>query len=109
MDGVRVPALESPIGYNICKGKLSFPISRVLDPNGVSPTLTATDSHKLGVYVNDHCLRRLNQLEMKRICGFPDEFIVPEGVNAYDLFGNMATPPVLRAIFAQLFSLEGQS
>jgi DNA (cytosine-5)-methyltransferase 1 len=101
---VRVPAPDSPIGYNICKGKLSFPISRILDPDGVSPTLTATDSNKLGVFVNDHCVRRLNKLEMRRICGFPDEFIVPDGVNAYDLFGNMATPPVLKAIFDQLFS-----
>jgi site-specific DNA-cytosine methylase len=41
---------------------------------------------------------------MRRICGFPDEFIVPDGVNAYDLFGNMATPPVLKAIFDQLFT-----
>ena len=36
--------------------------------------------------------------EMKKICGFPDTFIVPEHVNYGDLFGNMATPPVLEAI-----------
>jgi hypothetical protein len=40
---------------------------------------------------------------MKKICGFPDSFIISTHVNYSDLFGNMATPPVLKEIFELLF------
>ena len=59
VDGERVYKEELPEGYNICKGKLSFPISKILDPNDISPTLTATDSHKLAVIINDNTIRNL--------------------------------------------------
>ena len=91
-----------PEGYNICKGKLSFPISKILDPNDISPTLTATDSHKLAVIIDENTIRNLSSTEMKKICGFPDSFIVPNHVNYGDLFGNMATPPVIKEIFEVL-------
>lgn len=103
IDGKRIYKDDSQEGYNICKGKLSFPISKILDHNDISPTLTATDSHKLAVIINDKILRTLTSDEMKKICGFPDAFIVPKHVNYYDLFGNMATPPVLEAIFKMIF------
>lgn len=99
IDGKRKYKEELPEGYNICKGKLSFPISKILDPNDISPTLTATDSHKLAVIVDENTIRNLTSTEMKKICGFPDSFIVPNHVNYADLFGNMATPPVIKAIF----------
>ena len=102
IDGKREYKEELPEGYNICKGKLSFPISKILDPNDISPTLTATDSHKLAVIINDNTIRNLSSTEMKKICGFPDTFVVPEHVNYTDLFGNMATPPVIKAIFEVL-------
>ena len=57
IDGKRVYKEDGDIGYNICKGKLSYPLSKVLHPDDVSPTLTATDSHKLGIVVNN-CIRR---------------------------------------------------
>lgn len=101
--GKRQYKTDSDEGYNICKGKLSFPISKILDPNDVSPTLTATDSHKLGVIINNRIIRNLNVNEIKKLCGFPDSFIIPAHVNYYDLFGNMATPPVLEAIFRTMF------
>lgn len=99
IDGKRVYKEDSEEGYNICKGKLSFPISKILDPNDISPTLTATDSHKLAVIIKNKFVRNLTANEIKKICGFPDKFIVPNHVNYYDLFGNMATPPVIEAIF----------
>lgn len=99
VDGKRVYKEELPEGYNICKGKLSFPISKILDPNDISPTLTATDSHKLAVIINDSTIRNISSMEMKKICGFPDSFLIPENVNYGDLFGNMATPPVIKEIF----------
>lgn len=91
-------------GYNICKGKLSFPISVVLNPNDVCPTLTATDGCKLAVMIDELHIRSLNNIELKRVCGFPDDFIVPEHVKKYDLFGNMVTPPVVTKILHQIFS-----
>ena len=100
INGRRVYKDESPEGY---KGKLSFPISKILDPNDISPTLTATDSHKLAVIIDDNTIRNLTSTEMKKICGFPDSFVVPEHVNYGDLFGNMATPPVIKSIFDVLF------
>lgn len=104
--GKRVYKVDSQDGYNICKGKLSFPISAILDPQSIAPTLTATDSHKLGILINDNILRQLTSDEIKKICGFPDSFIVPTHVNYFDLFGNMATPPVLEILFRLLFDLK---
>ena len=102
VNGKRQYKEELPEGYNICKGKLSFPISKILDPNDVSPTLTATDSHKLAVIIDENTIRKLSSTEMKKMCGFPDSFIVPNHVNYGDLFGNMATPPVIKEIFEVL-------
>ena len=102
VNGKRKYKNELPEGYNICRGKLSFPISEILDPNHISPTLTATDSHKLAVIIDENTIRNLSSTEMKKICGFPDTFVVPEHVNYGDLFGNMATPPVIKEIFEVL-------
>ena len=89
------------IGYNISKGKLSFPISKILHPNEFAPTLTATDSSKLAVCV-DTTIRQLNERELKRLCGFPETYIIPPKVNKYDLFGNMVCPPVITEILESL-------
>ena len=104
VDGKRVYKQDSEEGYNICKGKLSFPISKILDPNNISPTLTATDSHKLAVIIDNTVIRHLTSFEMKKICGFPDTFIIPDHVNYSDLFGNMATPPVIEAILRLIYN-----
>lgn len=89
-------------GYNICKGKLSFPVSRILNPDEICPTLTATDSNRLAVVIGN-TVRKLNHLELKRVCGFPETLQIPEHVNVYDLFGNMATPPVLYKLIELMF------
>lgn len=101
VNGKRVPKESLPIGYNIAKGKLSFPISKILHPDELTPTLTATDSSKLAVYVKG-CIRQLNEKELKALCGFPSSMKLPAGVNMYDLFGNMVCPPVITAILASL-------
>ena len=101
VEGKRIYKLDSPIGYNISKGKLSFPISKILDPEKLSPTLTATDSSKLAVFVNN-TIRQLNEKELKRLCGFPESMQLPPRVNKYDLFGNMVCPPVITEILESL-------
>jgi len=104
IEGKRVYKEDAAVGYNICKGKLSFPISKILDPNDIAPTLTATDSNRLAVIINEKVIRKLTRNELKKICGFPDTFVVPEHVNYYNLFGNMATPPVIEAILNLIFN-----
>ena len=44
---VREEDESKPRGYNIVAGKLSFDISKILDPNDVAPTLVAMDMNKL--------------------------------------------------------------
>jgi len=99
VNGSREYKEDSEEGYNICKGKLSFPISKILDPEGICPTLTATDSNKLALLIENNTIRQINKKEIKKICGFPDTFQIPNNVNYFDLFGNMATPPVLEELF----------
>ena len=99
VNGSREYKEDSEEGYNICKGKLSFPISKILDPEGICPTLTATDSNKLALLIEHNTIRQINKKEIKKICGFPDTFEIPNNVNYFDLFGNMATPPVLEELF----------
>ena len=53
--------------------------------------------------IDENTIRNLSSTEMKKMCGFPDSFIVPNHVNYGDLFGNMATPPVIKEIFEVLF------
>ncbi len=89
---------DKPKGYNLSKGKLSHKISTILDPDSICPTLTATDASKLVVFLDGQHLRRLTAIELKRICGFPDDYIVPGCVNKFDLFGNMCPPPFITAI-----------
>lgn len=101
INGKREYRLDIPIGYNINKGKLSFPISKILNPDDIAPTLTATDSSKLALYVNN-TIRQLNHLELKRLCGFPEKMILPQNVNIYDLFGNMVCPPIITYIMTYL-------
>jgi len=101
IDGKRVQNINIPIGYNISKGKLSFPVSKILHPDEKCPTLTATDSNKLAVCVGK-TIRRLNAMELKRLCGFPESMLLPENVKMYDLFGNMVCPTVITSILESL-------
>jgi len=103
VDRKRIYKEDSERGYNICKGKLSFPVSRILDPEGVSPTLTATDCCKLVVIIDDIYMRKLTALELKRLCGYPDEFKMTESVNMYDLFGNTLMPPIVRQLVRLIY------
>jgi DNA (cytosine-5)-methyltransferase 1 len=105
INGKRVYKEDSLEGYNICKGKLSFPISTILDPNGICPTLTATDSSKLVFIIDNKYIRRLTDNELKKICGFPVTFQIPTNVDKFDLFGNMVTPPVIVSILKQILEV----
>lgn len=98
----REPDPTKPMGYNIVAGKLSFPISKVLSPYEVAPTLVAMDMQKL--YVGDNGgLRKLSLREGLRLCGYPDNIIfnVSES-EGFDLLGNTVVVPVIKAVAGRL-------
>ena len=85
-------------GYNIVAGKLSYEINKILDPKHFTPTLVATDLDRV-VVADGQGLRRLTDIEQKRLFGFPDNFQLPINSKlAHDLFGNTVPIPVVTAI-----------
>ncbi|MEM9543016.1 MAG: DNA (cytosine-5-)-methyltransferase [Cyanobacteria bacterium P01_E01_bin.42] len=102
----RQPRTDLPKGYNIITGKLSFEINKILDPNGIAPTLVATDIERLAV-VDGHGLRKLTIREGLRLFGFPDRYQIelPER-KAFDLLGNTVVVPVIEKIVHCLYSLD---
>ncbi|WP_017303708.1 DNA (cytosine-5-)-methyltransferase [Spirulina subsalsa] len=93
-------------GYNIVVGKLSFPITKILHPHDVTPTLVATDMQKLAV-VDGEGLRYLTIREGLRLFGFPDDYKInlpPE--KAYDLLGNTVVIPVIEAIVQKMLEMS---
>ncbi len=91
-------------GYNIVTGKLSFEVSKILDPEGKAPTLVATDLSR--IFVPDNMgIRRLSERECLRLFGFPEEFTVglPEK-NLYDLLGNTVVVSVIKKVSLRLLS-----
>ena len=102
----RIQDTTKEIGYNIVTGKLSFPINKILDPQGISPTLVATDMDKIHV-VDNGGLRKLSMREGLRLFGYPEDFKFPvNDKDGYDLLGNTVVVPVIRAIcerIAQIF------
>lgn len=101
----RVPDETKPKGYNIVAGKLSFPISEILDPAGIAPTLVAMDMAKLAV-VDNGGLRKLTLKEGLRLFGYPDNHI-PSSVTiseGYDLLGNTVAVPVIQAVATRVIN-----
>jgi DNA (cytosine-5)-methyltransferase 1 len=95
---VRKAKTSSPKGYNIITGKLSFEISKILHPDGLCPTLVATDSARIAVSDRDG-LRPLHDVELLRLSGFPDDFkLVGTQSEKYDLIGNTVIVKVVKAI-----------
>ena len=104
----RQPDKTKPKGYNIVAGKLSFEFSKILDPEGVAPTLVAMDVSKIGVVDGDG-IRRLTLREGLRLCGYPEKYNLDflNGTKngnslGFDLLGNTVTVPVVEEICNKL-------
>ena len=101
---VRVEDESKPQGYNIVAGKLSFDISKILDPDDVAPTLVAMDMNKLFVGDNGG-LRRLTLREGLRLFGYPEEYVLCMSEReGYDLLGNTVVVPVINAVAERLIN-----
>lgn len=96
----RKEDFSKPKGFNIVTGKLSFEVSKILDPNGYCPTLLATDMDK--IYVVDEKSKGIRKLSIKeslRMFGFPDSYQF-EGLSEkemFDLLGNTVVVPVIKS------------
>ena len=105
-NGQREQDENLPLGYNIVAGKMSFEVSKVLDPSGIAPTLVAMDMQHL--YVPDgEGIRKLSLREGLRIFGYPDDFKFRINQSeGYDLLGNTVVVPVIQAVSERLLTAQ---
>lgn len=103
----RVPHTSTPKGYNIVAGKLSFPLSTIIDPNDVCPTIVATEAGKIGVATKKG-IRSITVNEGLRFSGFPDWYKITESdyTKSFDLIGNTVMPPVIKAVSLKILKRE---
>ena len=101
-NGQREQDLTLPLGYNIVAGKMSFEVSKVLDPASIAPTLVAMDMQHL--YVPDgEGIRKLSLREGLRLFGYPEDFrFRVKQSEGYDLLGNTVVVPVIAAVSTRL-------
>ena len=101
----RVPDTSLPKGYNIVAGKMSFEISKVLDPQDIAPTLVAMDMQHLFVVDGDG-LRTLTLREGLRLFGYPDTYRFNVSLeDGYDLLGNTVVVPVIQQVAGRLLDV----
>jgi len=107
----REYAVDKPKGYNIVAGKLSFEFSKILNPNGLAPTIVAADVEKIGV-IDGEGIRRLSLREGLRLFGYPESYSLDmfnkstsSRRKAFDLLGNTVAVPVVYSISKVLLSL----
>ncbi len=93
------------VGYNIVSGKLSYEINKILDPNGIAPTLVATDMARI-VVSDGEGLRKMTLREGLRLFGYPEWFNMPvTDLEGFDLLGNTVAVNVVKAISERLASV----
>ncbi len=102
---VRVQDTTLPLGYNIVAGKMSFEVSKILDPKDIAPTLVAMDMQHLYV-VDGKGLRTLTLREGLRLFGYPDDYKFDVKIeDGYDLLGNTVVVPVIKAVSGRVIEL----
>lgn len=102
---VRVQDTTLPLGYNIVAGKMSFEVSKILDPKDIAPTLVAMDMQHLFV-VDGKGLRTLTLREGLRLFGYPDDYKFDVKIeDGYDLLGNTVVVPVIKAVSRRVIEL----
>ena len=104
----RIPDVTKPKGYNIVAGKLSFEFSRILDPNGITPTMVAMDMETIGV-IDGSGIRNLTLKEGLGLFGYPPEYSLEDFEKGekekrlgFDLLGNTVCVPVIKAVAGRL-------
>lgn len=94
-----------PLGYNIVAGKMSFEVSKVLNPKEIAPTLVAMDMQRLFV-PDGNGIRPLTLREGLRLFGYPDDYKFDVSVDeGYDLLGNTVVVPVIKAVSERVLDI----
>lgn len=108
VNGQRVQDKTLPLGYNIVAGKISYEIAKILDPDGIAPTLVAMDMERLFVTDGDG-LRPLSLREGLRLFGYPEDFKfnVPTA-DGYDLLGNTVVVPAIAAVAGRVIAVYAE-
>ena len=84
--------------YNPVCGNMSFEVFKFLDPEGISITLTASDSNRLGI-VQNNIARRITPRECARLQGYPDTYKLLDNDSAvYKQMGNGVSVPVVKSV-----------
>lgn len=107
----RIPDTSLPKGYNIVTGKLSFPISHILDVESQAPTMVAMDMNAIGV-VDGKGVRNLTLKEGLGLFGYPKNYSLDDFQNeiksirmGYDLLGNSVCVPVVKEVAKKLLTI----
>ena len=86
--------------YNPLGGNMSFEVFKFLDPDGISITLTASDSNRLGV-VQNNIPRRITPRECARLQGYPESYkLLDDDKAIYKQMGNGVSVPVIKAVLS---------
>ncbi len=94
-----------PLGYNIVAGKMSYEVGKILDPDGIAPTLVAMDMCHLFV-IDGNGLRPLSLREGLRLFGYPDSYQFNVSVQeGYDLLGNTVVVPVIKEVSERILNI----
>lgn len=101
----RIPCEKTPKGYNIVTGKLSFPISKIIDPKDLCPTIVATEAGKIAVATKKG-VRPITVQEGLKFSGFPSDYNIKiiSYNKAFDLIGNTVMPPVIKEVSLKIIS-----
>lgn len=101
----RIPDDTLPLGYNIVAGKMSFEVGKILDPNGIAPTLVAMDMQHLYV-IDGKGIRPLTLREGLRLFGYPDDYKFDVSIqDGYDLLGNTVVVPVIKEVSKRVLQI----
>ena len=105
----KVPRTLAPVRVGtINKGSQG---DRIYSANGHAITLSAQGggtASKTGAYLVNGIVRKLSPQECRRVQGFPESFVFPEGVSDSQLwkqFGNSVSVPVLTKILESIVLL----
>ena len=101
----RVYDTNQPLGYNIVAGKISYEVSKILNPQEIAPTLVAMDMNRL--FVPDlGGIRPLSLKEGLRLFGYPDDYKFDVSLqDGYDLLGNTVVVPVIREVSKRIIDV----
>jgi DNA (cytosine-5)-methyltransferase 1 len=94
--------LYTIIGNVVGRGEKSGGNQLGISDSGVSPTITATDYHHVAILnENSNIIRKLTEIEVERLMGFPDNYTNVEGASyskRINCLGRSMAVPVMKWI-----------